>query len=137
MVLTAITIITIAPSFISSITMDRKDLETKIENQNERINSLENLVDTLDQKVREGQRSCTQELFERESEFIKMLDEIRSEAYKCKTVEEYPKMLMRTNESSEGEPVMRMEAMVRPEVKADVSPILRKIDKMKKEIKKN
>ena len=137
MVLTAITIITIAPSFISSITMDRKDLEKKIENQNERINSLENLVDTLDQKVREGQRSCTQELFERESEFIKMLDEIRSEAYKCKTVEEYPKMLMRTNESSEGEPVMRMEAMVRPEVKADVSPILRKIDKMKKEIKKN
>ena len=137
MVLTAITIITIAPSFISSITMDRKDLETKIENQNERINSLENLVDTLDQKVREGQRSCTQELFERESEFIKMLDEIRSEAYKCKTVEEYPKMLMRTNESTEGEPVMRMEAMVRPEVKADVSPILRKIDKMKKEIKKN
>ena len=137
MVLTAITIITIAPSFISSITMDRKDLETKIENQNERINSLENLVDTLDQKVREGQRSCTQELFERESEFIKMLDEIRSEAYKCKTVEEYPKMLMRTNESTEGEPVMRMEAMIRPEVKADVSPILRKIDKMKKEIKKN
>ena len=137
MVLTAITIITIAPSFISSITMDRKDLEKKIENQNERINSLENLVDTLDQKVREGQRSCTQELFERESEFIKMLDEIRSEAYKCKTVEEYPKMLMRTNESPEGEPVMRMEAMVRPEVKADVSPILRKIDKMKKEIKKN
>ena len=137
MVLTTITIITIAPSFISSITMDRKDLETKIEKQNERINSLENLVDTLDQKVREGQRSCTQELFERESEFIKMLDEIRSEAYKCKTVEEYPKMLMRTNESTDGEPVMRMEAMVRPEVKADVSPILRKIDKMKKEIKKN
>lgn len=137
MVLTTITIITIAPSFISSITMDRKDLETKIEKQNERINSLENLVDTLDQKVREGQRSCTQELFERESEFIKMLDEIRSEAYKCKTVEEYPKMLMRTNESTDDEPVMRMEAMVRPEVKADVSPILRKIDKMKKEIKKN
>ena len=137
MVLTTITIITIAPSFISSITMDRKDLETKIEKQNERINSLENLVDTLDQKVREGQRSCTQELFERESEFIKMLDEIRSEAYKCKTVEEYPKMLMRTNESTDGEPVMRMEAMVRPEVKADVSPILRKIDRMKKEIKKN
>ena len=137
MVLTTITIISIAPSFISSITMDRKDLETKIEKQNERINSLENLVDTLDQKVREGQRSCTQELFERESEFIKMLDEIRSEAYKCKTVEEYPKMLMRTNESTDGEPVMRMEAMVRPEVKADVSPILRKIDKMKKEIKKN
>lgn len=137
MTLTTITIIAIAPSFISSITTDRKELEDKIEKQTERIVALESQIDTLDQKVRESQRSCTQELYARESEFIKMLDEIRSEAYKCKTVEESPRMLMRTNEPGEGEPVMRMEAIRRPEVKADISPILKKIDKMKKEIKKN
>lgn len=137
MVLTAITIITVAPSLISSITMDRKDLETKIEKQTERINSLENLVDTLDQKIRDGQRTCTQELFERESEFIKMLDDIRSEAYKCKTVQESPKMLIRTNDNFDEAPVMRMESRPNPEIKTDISPILRKIDKMKKEIKKN
>jgi hypothetical protein len=138
MVLTTITIITIAPSFISSITTDRKELEDQIEKQTERINSLETQIDTLDQRLREGQRSCTQELFQRESEFIKMLDEIRSEAFKCKTLEERPKVLMRTNGSDGEEPMMmRMEQAPRPESKPDISPILKKIDKMKKEIKKN
>jgi chromosome segregation ATPase len=138
MVLTTITIITIAPSFISSITTDRKELEDQIEKQTERINSLETQIDTLDQRLREGQRSCTQELFQRESEFIKMLDEIRSEAFKCKSLEESPKVLMRTNGSDGEEPMMmRMEQAPRPESKPDISPILKKIDKMKKEIKKN
>ncbi len=138
MVLTTITIITIAPSFISSITTDRKELEDQIEKQTERINSLESQIDTLDQRLRDGQRSCTQELFQRESEFIKMLDEIRSEAFKCKTLEEHPKVLMRTNGSDGEEPMMlRMEQAPRPESKPDISPILKKIDKMKKEIKKN
>jgi len=138
MVLTTITIITIAPSFISSITTDRKELEDQIEKQTERINSLETQIDTLDQRLREGQRSCTQELFQRESEFIKMLDEIRSEAFKCKTLEERPKVLMRSNGSDGEEPMMmRMEQAPRPESKPDISPILKKIDKMKKEIKKN
>lgn len=137
MVLTTITIITIAPSFISSITTDRKELEKEIERQAVRISSLESQIDTLDQKVRDGQRSCTQEIYARESEFIQMLDEIRSEAYKCKTVEKYPNMIVRNEESSNGEPVMRMETMRTPEVKADISPILKKIEKMKREIKKN
>jgi len=113
-------------------------LEDQIEKQTERINSLETQIDTLDQRLREGQRSCTQELFQRESEFIKMLDEIRSEAFKCKTLEERPKVLMRTNGSDGEEPMMmRMEQAPRPESKPDISPILKKIDKMKKEIKKN
>jgi predicted RNase H-like nuclease (RuvC/YqgF family) len=137
MVLTTITIISLAPSFISSITMDRKELEDKIVKQTERINTLESQLDTLDQKLREDQRSCTQELFQRESEFIKMLDEIRSEAYKCKSVDERPKMLIRTNESNGEEPMMRMEQFPRTGSKPDISPILKKIDRMKKEIKKN
>jgi hypothetical protein len=66
-----------------------------------------------------------------------MLDEIRSEAFKCKSVEERPKMLVRTNGSDGEEPMMRMEQAPRPESKPDISPILKKIDKMKKEIKKN
>jgi len=97
---------------------------------------LENLIDTLDQKVREGQRSCTQELFQRESEFIKMLDEIRAEAYKCKSVGKSPKMIV-IDDGYDGEPVMKMQQIPIPESKTDISPILRKIDRMKKEIKKN
>jgi hypothetical protein len=136
MVLTTITIISLAPSLISSITMDRHELENKITKQTERISSLENLVDTLDQKIRESQRSCTQELFTREEEFIKMLDDIKSEAYKCRTTNTTTKMLIRTEES-DGEPVMKMQQMPTPEPKTDISPILRKIDKMKRDIKKN
>jgi hypothetical protein len=136
MVLTTITIISLAPSLISSITMDRHELENKITKQTERISSLENLVDTLDQKIRENQRSCTQELFTREEEFIKMLDDIKSEAYKCRTTNTTTKMLIRTEES-DGEPVMKMQQMPTPEPKTDISPILRKIDKMKRDIKKN
>ena len=136
MVLTTITIISLAPSLISSITMDRQELDNKITKQTERISSLENLIDTLDQKVRDGQRSCTQELFQRESEFIKMLDEIKAEAYKCRESNTTAKMLIKTDES-DGEPVMKMQQIPIPESKTDISPILRKIDKMKREIKKN
>ena len=136
MVLTTITIISLAPSLISSITMDRHELENKITKQTERISTLENLVDTLDQKIRENQRSCTQELFTREEEFIKMLDDIKSEAYKCRTSNPTTKMLIRTEES-DGEPVMKMQQMPTTEPKTDISPILRKIDKMKRDIKKN
>jgi hypothetical protein len=136
MVLTTITIISLAPSLISSITMDRHELEDKITKQTERISSLENLVDTLDQKVREGQRSCTQELFQRESEFIKMLDEIRVEAYKCKSVDKSPKMIV-IDDGYDEELMSRMKSETKSETKTDISPILRKIDKMKREIKKN
>jgi hypothetical protein len=136
MVLTTITIISLAPSLISSITMDRQELDNKITKQTERISLLENLIDTLDQKVRDGQRSCTQELFQRESEFIKMLDEIRAEAYKCKSVDKSPKMLV-IDDGYDEELMSRIKSETKPETKTDISPILRKIDKMKREIKKN
>ena len=136
MILTTITIISLAPSLISSITIDRHELESKITKQTERISFLENLVDTLDQKVREGQRSCTQELFQRESEFIKMLDEIRAEAYKCKSVDKSPKMIV-IDDGYDEELMSRMKSETKQETKTDISPILRKIDKMKREIKKN
>jgi hypothetical protein len=136
MILTTITIISLAPSLISSITIDRHELESKITKQTERISFLENLVDTLDQKVREGQRSCTQELFQRESEFIKMLDEIRAEAYKCKSVDKSPKMIV-IDDGYDEELMKKMKSETKPETKTDISPILRKIDRMKREIKKN
>ena len=72
------------PSLIDSITTDRTELELKITKQTERITSLENHIDTLDWQIRESQKSCTQEIWARESEFIQMLDEIRLEAFKYK-----------------------------------------------------
>ncbi len=142
MVLTAITIITIGPKLIDSITTDRKELEEKISNQKDRIKSLEDLTDTLNFKVRKNQRLCTEELFTREAEFIQMLDDIRAEAFKYKVSTKYTdNKLMSKSSDVDGndENVMMMvktEVIRKPEVKVDISRILNKIDNMKKNIKK-
>ena len=140
MVLTTITIITIGPSLIDSITTDRTELELKITNQSNRIKILENQVDTLDSKIRAGQRSCTQEIYARENEFIQMLDEIRAEAFKYKVSTKTNENIVVNKMKSNGDDgtVMMMEMPrqeTKTEVKVDISPILSKIDKMKKSIK--
>jgi hypothetical protein len=139
MVLTTITIITIGPSLIDSITTDRTELELKITKQTERITSLENHIDTLDWQIRESQKSCTQEIWARENEFIQMLDEIRAEAFRYKVSTKTNENIV-VNRKSNGDDgtVMMMEIPrqeSKPEVKVDISPILSKIDKMKKSIK--
>jgi hypothetical protein len=140
MVLTTITIITIGPSLIDSITTDREELELKITKQTERITSLENHIDTLDWQIRESQKSCTQEIWARENEFIQMLDEIRAEAfrYKVSTKTNENVVVNRKKSTGDDENVMMMEMPrqeTKTEVKVDISPILSKIDKMKKNIK--
>ena len=139
MVLTTITIITIAPSLIDSITEDRTELELKITKQTERITSLENHIDTLDWQIRESQKSCTQEIYARENEFIQMLDEIRAEAFRYKVSTKTSDVVVNRKKSTgDDENVMMMEMPrqeTKTEVKVDISPILSKIDKMKKNIK--
>ena len=139
MVLTTITIISIGPSLIDSITEDRTELELKITKQTERITSLENHIDTLDWQIRESQKSCTQEIWARENEFIQMLDEIRAEAFKYKVSTKTSDVVVNRKKSTgDDENVMMMEMPrqeTKTEVKVDISPILSKIDKMKKNIK--
>jgi hypothetical protein len=139
MVLTTITIITIGPSLIDSVTTDRTELELKITKQTERITSLENHIDTLDWQIRESQKSCTQEIYARENEFIQMLDEIRAEAFRYKVSTKTSDVVVNRKKSTgDDENVMMMEMPrqeTKTEVKVDISPILSKIDKMKKNIK--
>ena len=129
MVLTTITIITIGPSLIDSITTDRKELELKITKQTDRISSLENHIDTLDFEIRQNQRSCTQQLSSREEEFIKMLDEIRAEAFKSRLSKHKNRSnaMMRFNDTINSKPINHIET----EVKVDMRSILNKIDEMK------
>jgi hypothetical protein len=140
MVLTTITIISIGPSLIDSVTEDRTELELKITKQTERITSLENHIDTLDWQIRESQKSCTQEIYARESEFIQMLDEIRAEAFKYKVTTKTNDNIVVNRKSNGGDDGVMMMEMPRQEVtktdiKVDISPILSKIDKAKKNIK--
>jgi hypothetical protein len=139
MVLTTITIISIAPSLIDSITTDKTELELKIIKQTERITSLENHIDTLDWQIRESQKSCTQEIWARENEFIQMLDEIRADAFKYKVSTKTENIVVNRTKSDFGDgTVMMMEAPrqeTKTDVKVDISCVLSKIDKMKKNIK--
>lgn len=137
MVLTTITIITIGPSLIDSITTDKEELELKITKQTQRITSLENHIDTLDFEIRESQKSCTQEIYARENEFIQMLDEIRAEAFKYRIKKTNVSAMMRVridtiNKHGDYE---LDDPIIETKVKVDISPILSKIDKMKKKIK--
>lgn len=138
MVLTTITIISIAPSLIDSITEDRTELESKITKQTERITSLENHIDTLDFQIRESQKSCTQEIWARENEFIQMLDEIRADAFKYKVSTKTSDVVVNRTKSTGDDGVMMMEMPrqeTKTDIKVDISPVLSKIDKMKKKIK--
>ena len=80
MVLLSVIIISLAPSFIGAMTVDCEELKSQVARQNTRIVSLENLVDTLDLKIRKSQRECTNEITTRESEFIQMLEELKRDA---------------------------------------------------------
>ena len=138
MVLTTITIISIGPSLIDSITEDRTELELKITKQTERITSLENHIDTLDWQIRESQKSCTQEIWARENEFIQMLDEIRADAFKYKVSTKTSDVVVNRTKSTGDDGVMMMEMPrqeTKTDVKVDISPVLSKIDKMKKKVK--
>ena len=138
MVLTTITIITIGPSLIDSITEDITELELKITKQTQRITLLENQVDTLDSKIRESQKSCTQEICARENEFIQMLDEIRAEAFKYRVSKRNnvsAMMRVKIDTINKHGDYELDEPIIEPGVKVDISLILTKIDNMKKKIK--
>jgi len=137
MVLTTITIITIGPSLIDSVTTDRTELELKITKQTERITSLENHIDTLDWQIRESQKSCTQEIYARENEFIQMLDEIRAEAfnYRVKKTNVSAMMRVKIDTITKHGDYELDDPIIETKVKVDISPLLSKIDKMKKKIK--
>ena len=138
MVLTTITIITIGPSLIDSITTDKVELELKITKQTQRITSLENHIDTLDFEIRESQKSCTQEICARENEFIQMLDEIRAEAFKYRVSKRNnvsAMMRVKIDTINKHGDYELDEPIIEPGVKVDISLILTKIDNMKKKIK--
>jgi len=86
MLLTSIIMITLGPKMIDSMTKDTTELSAHIVQQdniiklqNKRIRNLELTTDSLDTKIRNGERNCTNEITQREAEFIAMLDELRGD----------------------------------------------------------
>jgi hypothetical protein len=149
LLLLTVIIITIAPSFISSITTDRTELVDKINHLEDRIKLIEAQNDTLEDRIRTEQRSCTDQMFGREQEFISMIDELRGQIISYKrqnniVVEKRALVKMRTETNDENGLVLESSMPPPPEPVAPsrnntnsaLDQLLKKVDLMKSKVKK-
>lgn len=77
MLLLSIVLISISPSLINAINIDREELNTEIARKNSKIKNLEKQVDVKDELIRSGQSECTNRIVQREIEFISMLEDLK------------------------------------------------------------
>lgn len=148
MLLLAIVIITIAPSFISSITLNRDELNSEIKRQDTKIKNLEINVDSLEYKIRKSGMECTNQIVLREEEFLEMLERLKGDLRNHNNIEDRIVRLNTTTEkkiypvgdSSVSMMIVR-EKPIREKViiykKPQINSTLSLIDDMKKKIKKN
>jgi hypothetical protein len=149
MLLLAIVIISIAPSIISSVTLDRDELNSEIKRQDTKIKNLEIHADSLEYKIRKSGMECTNQIVLREEEFLEMLENLKGDLRNHNNMED---RIVRLNTVSKekriypvGDSSVSM-MMVREEPrqekviiykKPQISSTLSLIDEMKKKIKKN
>lgn len=148
MLLLSIMIISIAPSFIASITLNRDELNSEIKRQNTKIKNLEIHADSLEYKIRKSGIECTNQIVLREEEFLEMLERLKGDLRNHNNIED---RIVRLNTTTEkkiypvGDSLVSM-MMVREEPiqekviiykKPQINSTLLLIDDMKKKIKKN
>ncbi len=136
LVLFSIVIISVAPSLISAITVDRKDLNKSIEDKKEMIRSLEEEIKSKDLLIISNGRSCTNEILKREQEFIGMLGQIKSD---LKKKEEEKPLMYESVRMVNNDSTLKMMILPTPEVnivtkKSDLKSIISKIETMEKKI---
>ncbi len=130
LILFSIVVITIGPSIIES----KDELKEEVEAKANKIKSLENELNEKDTKIREEQKSCTNEILEREKEFVTMLDYLKDKAKK-----EDNKILSQMNMEtlkkvdSSSTSVRNTSTVI---VKNDMKNIISEIEEMKRKFKK-
>jgi cell division protein FtsL len=129
LLLFTIVIITISPSLISAITMDRKDLEQKIDSKQTEIENLKGSIFELDSLVRTNQKNCTNEILKREEEFLEMLDELKDDALKT------GRNNLVFENLEKGNPDKDSIILVRPSPQINTLPMVKKIEKFEKKIR--
>ena len=82
MLLTSIIMVSLGPKLIDALSIDSTEYKSKVDRQTAEIKDLQVTVDSLDTKIRNGQRQCTNEIAQREAEFIAMLDELKGDMNK-------------------------------------------------------
>jgi hypothetical protein len=133
LILLSIVIITVAPSLID----DKSELEDEIVTKNEKIKELEINLNHKDSLIRREQKNCTNQIIEREKEFISMLDYLSNKAKRDNN-----KVISQTNTESFPIKVMRDSVLTSTPshsstiiVKNDTRNIINEIDKIKEKIK--
>lgn len=134
LILLSIVIITIGPSMIES----NDELKEEIDAKTIKIKALESELNEKDTKIRSEQKSCTNQILEREKEFVAMLDYLQNKAKKDNN-----KIISQTN--MEFFPVISVSdsLLYSPEpptqstiiVKNDMGNMITEIDKMRKKLK--
>jgi hypothetical protein len=148
MLLLSIVIISIAPSFIASITLNRDELNSEIKRQDSKIKNLEINVDSLEYRIRKSGMECTNQIVLREEEFLEMLERLKGDLRNHNNIED---RIVRLNTTTEkkiypvGDSSVSM-MMVRKEPiqekviiykKPQINSTLSLIDDMKKKIKRD
>ena len=137
LVLFSIVIITISPSLIGAITMDRKDLNKSIEDKKEIIRTLEEELKTKNLLLIDNGRSCTNEILRREEEFINMLGQIKGDLRK-RDVKEEPiiyESLRRSTDDSTMKMILPSPQVIQVKKDPDLKSVINKIEVMEKKIK--
>jgi len=137
LVLFSIVIITISPSLIGAITMDRKDLNKSIEDKKEIIRTLEEELKTKNLLLIDNGRSCTNEILRREEEFINMLGQIKGDLRK-RDVKEEPiiyESLRRSTDDSTMQMILPSPQVIQVKKDPDLKSVINKIEVMEKKIK--
>ena len=149
MLLLAIVIISIAPSIISSVTLDRDELNSEIKRQGTKIKNLEIHADSLEYKIRKSGMECTNQIVLREEEFLEMLENLKGDLRNHNNMEDRIVRLNTVSKEKRIYPVgdssvsmMMVHEEPRQEKviiykKPQISSTISMIDEMKKKIKKN
>lgn len=115
----AITFITVGPKIVSSLTYDDTELKAQLNEKTNEINQLRKEVSELNLQVQETQIECTDRVFQREQEILKMIEDLQKSAASCKPKETNIQKMNIKDEGIEGdERVLRMEAP-RPIIQID------------------
>lgn len=130
LLLFTIVIITIAPSLISAITMDRNELENKINTKQAEIENLKSSIFELDSLVRSNQQNCTNEILKREYEFLQMLEELKQDVKKNQVT---PNLVFENLEKNNFTTDSIMVLEKKPRIR--YSPVVLKIEQFEKKIR--
>jgi hypothetical protein len=129
LILLSIVIITLGPSIIEN----KEELKSEIETKDQKIRLLEKEIGEKDSKIRNEQKSCTNQIIEREKEFIAMLDYLKDKAKKDDNkILSTLNMESLSKADSSSTTINNKSTII---VKNDMKNIIGEIDMMKKKIK--